>query len=549
MERWLAGDQEAELELREMQQEIRARLPVFHWMLEYPEVFYEERPDPLQESARDGAAHLDGVVGNPPFLGGRQISGSLGNPYRDWILRQHSESHGNADLVAHFFRRAADLLGQHGTLGLLATSTIAEGDTRSTSLVWLLRHDFAIYSARSSFQWPGAAAVIVASVHAAIGTPRRAVSTTRLDNADVAKINSSLRAGPERDDPVRLLANRGLTSQGSKIYGEGFILTDAERENLIDNNPLNAQRIFPYLRGAELNTNPSQHPARFVISFHDMTLEEASRWPELVDVVRSRVKPQRDKLRVDQASARVLREKWWRYQAHRPDLYAAMVGLSRCLAIPRITKHCNFVFVSSDQILNEKINVFPVESASFFAVLQSRLHTLWAEGRGSSLGTTLNYSATDCFETFPFPTTDPRSVIAALEAVGERLHDTRAGYMLETQQGLTQTYNKLKDPDCDDAPMAELRRLHEEMDRAVLDAYGWSDIEVPPYCPTTPTEEKAVEAFQDEIIDRLFVLNAERAEEERVLGLGTKKAGKSGGRKKTGKKSKTKRQASLGFDD
>ena len=97
--------------------------------------------------------------------------------------------------------------------------------------------------------------------------------------------------------------------------------------------------------------------------------------------------------------------------------------------------------------------------------------------------------------------------------------------------------------------MAELRRLHEEMDRAVLDAYGWSDIEVPPYCPTTPTEEKAVEAFQDEIIDRLFVLNAERAEEERVLGLGTKKAGKSGGRKKTGKKSKTKRQASLGFDD
>ena len=95
--------------------------------------------------------------------------------------------------------------------------------------------------------------------------------------------------------------------------------------------------------------------------------------------------------------------------------------------------------------------------------------------------------------------------------------------MIETQQGLTQTYNKLKDPACHDAPIVELRRLHEEMDRAVLDAYGWTDIVVPPFCPSTPAEQKALETFQDQVIDRLFVLNAQRAEEEKRAGLGEKK--------------------------
>ena len=91
--------------------------------------------------------------------------------------------------------------------------------------------------------------------------------------------------------------------------------------------------------------------------------------------------------------------------------------------------------------------------------------------------------------------------------------------MIDAQQGLTQTYNHLKDPDCNEPRVEELRRLHEEMDRAVLAAYGWSDIPVPPYgTPVTDAEKKALEAFEDEVIDRLFALNAKRAEEERLQG-------------------------------
>ena len=94
--------------------------------------------------------------------------------------------------------------------------------------------------------------------------------------------------------------------------------------------------------------------------------------------------------------------------------------------------------------------------------------------------------------------------------------------MVDTDQGLTKTYNALKDPECDDERVLELRRLHEEMDRAVLEAYGWSDIEVPPYCPMNEEEESALEAFNDEVIDRLYVLNAERAAEEERQGLNKK---------------------------
>jgi hypothetical protein len=136
--------------------------------------------------------------------------------------------------------------------------------------------------------------------------------------------------------------------------------------------------------------------------------------------------------------------------------------------------------------------------------------------------TDLRYTASDCFDTFPFPQPDPRTVIPEVEAAGKAFYEARASFMVDTDQGLTKTYNALKDPDSTDPAVLELRRLTEAMDRAVLDAYGWTDLDVPPYCPKTPAERAAHTAFEDEVIDRLYVLNAERAREEQRLGLGKK---------------------------
>jgi hypothetical protein len=180
---------------------------------------------------------------------------------------------------------------------------------------------------------------------------------------------------------------------------------------------------------------------------------------------------------------------------------------------------------------------------------------LWARFLSSSYGEILSYSPLTCFFTFPFPKSDPRTVIPTVETAGKTFYEARAAFMLSTNQGLTKTYNALEDPANTDPAVLDLRRLTEAMDRAVLDAYGWTDIEVPPYCPCTPAEREAHQAFEDEVIDRLYVLNAERAREEERLGL-TKKSKKKGRKKTTEKKStkkktsnktRTKKQATL-FD-
>jgi hypothetical protein len=194
-----------------------------------------------------------------------------------------------------------------------------------------------------------------------------------------------------------------------------------------------------------------------------------------------------------------------------------------------------FSFQPANRIFSHKLYIFPFEALTPFAVLQSRLHSAWTWLLSSTMKNDLNYSASDCFETFPFPKPDPRTVIPALEDIGQRLYEFRAKYMVDENVGLTITYNRLKDPACDDARILELRGMHEQMDREVLSAYGWSDIEVPLYCPMNDADKKKLEKFEDEVIDRLFVLNGKRAEEEKIKGLGAGSGKKEGAAKRAAK--------------
>jgi hypothetical protein len=108
---------------------------------------------------------FDAIVGNPPFAGKNTTINSHPEGYLDWLKEVHPESHGNADLVAHFFRRALTITRQGGIYGLIATNTIAQGDTRSTGLRFVCNHGGLIYNARKRVKWPGLAAVVVSVVH------------------------------------------------------------------------------------------------------------------------------------------------------------------------------------------------------------------------------------------------------------------------------------------------------------------------------------------------------------------------------------------------
>lgn len=502
-------------ELAELATEFRTQVPAYHWMIELPEVFWAKRKDPLNKDKLDGSAWIDAFVGNPPFMGKNGIAALPGgDALLDWLKQVHPGSHGNADYVAHFFRRAGYLLGDHGTLGLIATNTIAQGDTRSTGLQWLVGNGATIYDATRTLTWPGEAAVTVSVVHCERG---RCTSPVRmLDGVRVEAINSRLRAGQERPDPVALEANAEMSFIGCYVLGMGFVLTPEQRDAFIAKNKKNAERIFPYLGGEEVNTSPTQSFDRYVIRFGDMTLEEANRWPDLLDKVRRDVKPERDQLN-DNADGRRRKQFWWRFGRETPAMFAALAKLDRCLVIPQQYPNCvRAVFQPTDRVLSQKLIVIPSRDFFTFAVIQSAIHDSWTNlfcGRMGAANTPV-YSPADCLGTFPFPI---KPALATLEAIGEQLYTARARFMVETNQGLTTTYNQLKDPDCDSDRIDDirhLRALHEDLDRAVLAAYGWSDIVVPPYCPTTDTDRAAAALFEDLVIDRLFALNAERAAQE-----------------------------------
>jgi N-6 DNA Methylase len=514
--RFLGGERDVEAELVEAGNTVRKQIAPFHWMLEFPEVFFEMRADPLQQGEVNGAAYMEAVVGNPPFAGKSTIAEGSGPSYVEWLQTLHPGAHGNSDLSAHFFRRADTLLGPNGTFGLIATNTIAQGDTRATGLKALLGSGWRIYEATSALGWPGAAAVTVSLVHAAHGRPAR-LAVGALDGYPTPAINSRLRPNPERSDPKMLLGNAEISFQGTVVLGMGFTLTLDERAALVARDARNAQRTLPYLGGEEINTNPKHEFERYVINFGQLQLDEAECWPDLLRIVREKVKPERDLNKRE-----VRRKYWWRFGEATPALYVAISASARCLATSIHSKHLVFAFQPTTSIFSHGLNVFAFENFSPFATLQSRVHEGWARLLSSSLEDRLRYAASDCFETFPFPKPDPRTVIAPLEQIGQQLYDTRARLMVDTDQGLTKTYNALKDPACDDPRILDLRTLHEAMDRAVLETYGWSDIEVPPFCPRTPAERALVSVFEDEVIDRLYQLNETRAAEEARAGLGQK---------------------------
>jgi hypothetical protein len=167
---WLQSDEPPGDELKALQAEIRERLPVFHWMVEFPEVFFAERPDPLDDGKINGAAFMDGFVGNPPFMGGVLISAQFGDRYRDWLTTATPGFEGKSDLCALFLRLAYKLLGHHGSFGLVTTNTIAQGDTRESGLLAIMQSKHArVHAADKSVSWPGEASVAVSNVHVSKG--------------------------------------------------------------------------------------------------------------------------------------------------------------------------------------------------------------------------------------------------------------------------------------------------------------------------------------------------------------------------------------------
>ena len=499
----------------------------FHWEIEFPEVFTRSN------------GGFDAFVGNPPFLGGTRISTVLGNSYRDFLLTVHLESHGNADLVSYFFRSCFDRTRRGGALGLLATKTIAQGDTRFTGLRWILNKGGTIYSARKRYKWPGLAAVTVSIVH--LIREESPAWPFLLDDEVVGHVTAFLLDAGGNDDPRPLSHNAGVSFLGSKIYGRGFLFDNedaaatpvSEMERLIAVDPRNRERIFPYLSGEDINDSPTHEHHRYVIGFGEMSESEAHSWPELFRIIETKVKPERLRLR-DTSDGRRLKQYWWQWGRYRPELHQVIQGLDQVLVCSGVSKHLAFAWRPTSYAFSHNVNVFALVRSSQFTVLQSRVHELFAVTFSSTLEDRQGYRGSDCFETFPFP--DGWHMSSSLEDSGREYYEFRATLMVLNKEGLTNTYNRFHDPDEQDPDVLKLRDLHAAMDRAVLDAYGWTDVR--PRCefildyvdeeddnPGKPTKKKKPyryrwpDEIRDEVLGRLLELNAQRAKEEELAGL------------------------------
>jgi hypothetical protein len=313
---------------------------------------------------------------------------------------------------------------------------------------------------------------------------------------------------------------------------------EAQKYSKIGNN---RNVIFQYITGKELNNSCSFEPSRWVIYFRDWSLEECGQYPELLNIVKERVKPQRDKIIPTNNMAKQRKELWWKFTGPTVDLYRAISANERALVSAVVGKHHAFAFIPTRYIYANTINVFSYNDYEHFIVLQSNIHMVWALHQGSNLGDTPRYNVSDCFETFPFPTQ-----FADTGLIGWKYDDRRKNVMLTRKEGLTTTYNRFHNPDDLSEDFQKLRALHVDMDNAVAAAYGWADLNlghgfhVVPYLPENDRVRHTISGpARIEVLHRLAELNRQRYDEEVRIGLHEDNSNKSTATGRNGKKKAT----------
>lgn len=502
----------------------------FHWSLEFPEVFVGPRKG------------FNAIVGNPPFLGGQKITGAMGTVFREYLVEQLADgTRGSADLVSYFFLTASSLLAKDGLFGLLAVNTIAEGNTREIGLDRILANGGVIVAAYPSEVWPGTANVVTSRIHLVNGHWKGARG---LAGKQVTHISSYLGTS-ESWAPVKLSSNLGLAFQGSIILGDGFLLSEVEAKALLQKNSKNRSVIYPYLIGREVNQSPEQSPGRYVINFFDWPKEYCEKeYPDLLQLLRERVKPERQKQKNEAA-----KKKWWIHYRFGFDLYHE-IGLGgqyrehpktweertqypeKIIAFATgATKYPCFTLVPNEYIFANTVCVVASQSYALFACLSSDPHVVWAWEHGSKMKQDLRYTHGDIFETFPFPDGVLSGGHKELSKLGAEFFDARRDYMVANDKGMTKFYNDFHNPGCDDPTIVTCRELQRQINETVMWAYEFAGINLDigfhevGYLPADKNKRYTMsEAARQEVLSRLALLNKSRHEAESRKG----NAGKRG---------------------
>lgn len=461
----------------------------------------------------------DYVVGNPPFLGNKYLLDVLTEGYVDAIKGAYPDVNGSADLVMWWWWRAADLASANKIkrFGFITTDSITQDFGRPVVADAVENKGLHIAYAIPEHPWydEGAAVQIAMTVvtkenvRPVLGTVVKRDRTraseldfVRVEDREADVIHADLSVGAKTLAAVPLVSNAGICYQGMNLVGGGFRMSREELTDAgYDRKKLPAV-LHPYFIGKDLVQRRTE---RYVIDFYGVEPDDArEQFPTLWDRVVKLVKPERQKNNRDSR-----RKNWWLFGEPVGKLRKALAGLSRYIVTTETAKHLVFQFVSGDTTPDHTIYAIASDDASHLGVLSSRVHAVWSAVAGATLEDRPRWRNLRCFDPFPFPdaTAAKRAKVAKL---GEAIDAHRkARQKADPELALTDIYNvivKLRtgetltdnDKSVRTRALADtLRSLHDDLDAAVFDAYGW---------PATLTD--------DEILTRLVDLNAKRAQEE-----------------------------------
>ncbi len=461
------------------------------------------------------------IIGNPPFIGGKDIRANLGGPYTEALWKAHPAMNDSADLVMYWWDRAAQILTAKNSrlrrFGFVTTNSITQVFQRRVVERHLSgKSPLSILFAIADHPWTkatkDAASVRIAMTVAQAGTHEGKVlkvmheAGLETDTPQIqvvekfGRVNPDLTIGVDLSKALALRANEGLASRGVALHGSGFIVTPKEAQFL----GLGARsgletHIRPYRNGKDIMGRSRNV---MVIDCEGLAEDEVRlTYPEVFQHLLVKVKPERD-----QNNEEYRRKHWWLFGRKHTELRSFLQGLPRYIVTVETSKHRVFQFFEAEILPDNMLVALGLDHAFSLGVLSSRCHRNWALEQGGLLGPTPRYSKSRCFDPFPFPdATDAQK--AMIGAIAEELDATRKLVLAENPDlTLTGLYNLLEKihaltPDEEDqarcARVYILQHLHQRLDAAVAEAYGWP-----------------ADLGEQEILGRLVALNQARRAEE-----------------------------------
>lgn len=521
----------------------------------------------------------DFVIGNPPFIGNKRMRAALGDGYVEALRATWDDVPETSDFVMYWWHHAAQLMrsGSLQRFGLITTNSVSQAfnrrviesamepvrvnlpmqkDGRSVALNFARRQerisggsvriqferpvDLSLSYAIPDHPWVDSSDGAAVRIAMTVATPGKTagilheIVEERPAESEIAVvlrakhglIQADLTVGAKVSCASKLRGNSRVCFQGMNLVGKGFRLESSEVEALgyvISNLP---DTIKPHCNARDLMQGGGNC---YVIDFFGYDEDRArDEHPALYQRLFDRVKPERDHNNDIQR-----RRNWWLFGRANTALRASWEGLSRMILTPETAKHRVFTFVDRPFCPDHKLYAICVQDAVYLGVLSSIIHRVWALSAGGTLEDRPTWTNTTCFATFPFPNATLEQA-DRIRSVAERLDVHRkcqqASHSSLTLTGIYNVLEKLRSGDTltpkervihDQGLVSVLRQMHDDLDTAVLEAYGWSDLlpllrvahgNKPP--GESVTRDDAKRTFDEAILDRLVSLNAERAAAE-----------------------------------